>query len=150
MQGVWVWSLVREVRSHMPHGKQTNKQKKRQRFAHLPLLLKTFLTKAVTHTSRALLYELLAGLPSRFSHVWLFATPWTVAPQAPLSMGFSRPECCRGFSCPPLPGIFLTQGSNPWLLCLLHWQVGSLPLAPPGMLYECPIVIGNPDSTPGH
>ena len=31
-----------------------------------------------------------------------------------------------------LQGIFLTQGSNPSLLCLLHWQVDSLPLAPPG------------------
>ena len=31
-----------------------------------------------------------------------------------------------------LQGIFLTQGSNPSLLCLLHWQVGSLPQAPPG------------------
>ena len=31
-----------------------------------------------------------------------------------------------------LQGIFLTQGSNPRLLCLLHWQVGSLPLVPPG------------------
>ena len=29
-------------------------------------------------------------------------------------------------------GIFLTQGSNPHLFCLLHWQVGSLPLASPG------------------
>ena len=28
--------------------------------------------------------------------------------------------------------IFPTQGSNPCLLCLLHWQAGSLPLAPPG------------------
>ena len=28
--------------------------------------------------------------------------------------------------------IFLTQGWNPCLLHLLHWQVGSLPLAPPG------------------
>ena len=27
-----------------------------------------------------------------------------------------------------LQGIFLTQGSNPCLLCLLHWQAGSLPL----------------------
>ena len=26
------------------------------------------------------------------SHVWLFATPWTVAYQSPLSMGFSRQE----------------------------------------------------------
>ena len=30
-------------------------------------------------------------------------------------------------------GIFLTQESSPRLLCLLHWQVDSLPLAPPGM-----------------
>ena len=30
-----------------------------------------------------------------------------------------------------LQGILLTQGSNPCLLCLWHWQVGSLPLAPP-------------------
>ena len=27
-----------------------------------------------------------------FSCVWLFATPWTIAYQAPLSMGFSRQE----------------------------------------------------------
>ena len=31
-----------------------------------------------------------------------------------------------------LQGIFPTQGSNPRLLRLLHWQAGSLPLAPPG------------------
>ena len=31
-----------------------------------------------------------------------------------------------------LQGIFLTQGWNLWLLCLLHWQAGSLPLASPG------------------
>ena len=31
-----------------------------------------------------------------------------------------------------LQGIFLTQGSNLCLLRLLHWQAGSLPLAPPG------------------
>ena len=30
------------------------------------------------------------------SHVWLFATPWTVAHQAPLSMGFSRQEYWSG------------------------------------------------------
>ena len=29
-----------------------------------------------------------------------------------------------------LQGIFPTQGSNPHLLCLFHWQVGSLPLVP--------------------
>ena len=31
-----------------------------------------------------------------------------------------------------LQGIFPTQGSNPRLLCLLNWQVGSLPLVTPG------------------
>ena len=31
-----------------------------------------------------------------------------------------------------LQGVFLTQKLNPHLLHLLHWQAGSLPLAPPG------------------
>ena len=34
-----------------------------------------------------------------------------------------------------LQGIFPTQGSNPRLLSLLHWQVCSLPLLPPGKPY---------------
>ena len=38
-----------------------------------------------------------------FSHVWLFATLWPVACQAPLSMGFSRQEYWSGLPCPP-PG----------------------------------------------
>ena len=33
-----------------------------------------------------------------------------------------------------LQGIFPTQGSNQRSLCLLHWQAGSLPLAPPRKL----------------
>ena len=33
---------------------------------------------------------------------------------------------------PSFKRIFPTQGSNPLLLCLLHWQVGVLPLMPPG------------------
>ena len=44
------------------------------------------------------------------SHVWLFATPWTVAQQAPLSMGFSRQEYWSRLPFPspgdlPDPGI---------------------------------------------
>ena len=68
---------------------------------------------------------------SCFSHVQLFANLWTVALQAPLSKGFSRREEWSGWLCPP-PGIFPTQGSIPHLLCLLHWQAGSLPPAPAG------------------
>ena len=55
-------------------------------------------------------------LLSPFSHVLLFATPWAVARQVPLSMGFSKQEYRSGLPC-PLPGIFPTQGSN---LCLSH------------------------------
>ena len=40
---------------------------------------------------------------SRFSHVWLCATLWTIVHQAPPSMGFSRQEYWRGLPCPP-PG----------------------------------------------
>ena len=40
---------------------------------------------------------------SHFSCVQLFATLWTVARQAPLSMGFSRQEYCSGLPFPP-PG----------------------------------------------
>jgi len=61
---------------------------------------------------------------SHFSSVQLFVTPWNVAHQAPLSMGFSRQRYCSGLPC-LLQWIFPTQGSNPCLLRLLHWQVGS-------------------------
>ena len=68
-----------------------------------------------------------ACMLSHFSHVWLFATLCTI----PLSMGFSRKN--TGVGCPAL-----LQGSSqprygiPHLLCLLHWQVDSLPPVPPG------------------
>ena len=35
-----------------------------------------------------------------------------------------------------LQEIFPTQGLNPHLLCLLNWQVGPLPLAPPEKHYS--------------
>ena len=42
-------------------------------------------------------------------------TPWTVARQVPLSMGFSRQKYWSGQPFPS-PGVFPTQGSNPGLL----------------------------------
>ena len=57
-------------------------------------------------------------------------TPWIVARQAPLSMGF--PSKNTGVGCHfLLQGIFLTQGLNLLLLRLLHWQANSLPFEPP-------------------
>ena len=43
------------------------------------------------------------------SHVQLFATPWTVARQAPLSVGFSRQESWSGLSLPS-PGDLPDSG----------------------------------------
>ena len=68
---------------------------------------------------------------NRFNRVWLFVTLWAVAHQAPLSMGFSKQEYWRGLHF-LLQRIFLTQGLSLCLECLLHWQEGSWPLAPPG------------------
>ena len=54
------------------------------------------------------------------SHVWLFATPWAVARQTPLSMGFSRQGCWSQLPCPPPvdlphPGIELASLMSPAL-----------------------------------
>ena len=57
---------------------------------------------------------------SHFSRVWLFATLWTVAHQAPLSMGFSRQEYWSGWPCPP-PGDL----PDPGIFYLLHWLTTS-------------------------
>ena len=60
------------------------------------------------------------------SHVRLFATPWTIAYQAPLSMGFSRQEYWSGLPFPS-PGDLPDLGIEPGLLhcrqmlyCLSH------------------------------
>ena len=44
--------------------------------------------------------ELCAFVLSHFSHVQLFAAPWTVACQAPLSIGFYRQEYWSGLPFP--------------------------------------------------
>ena len=68
--------------------------------------------------------------------------------QAPLSMGLSSQEYWSGLLCPS-PGIFPTQGSNPHHSHLRHWQVSSLPLAPPGkpallsFSQQCSLVLPN-------
>ena len=46
---------------------------------------------------------------TRFSYFWVFATLWTIASQASLSMGFSRQECWSALLCPPPGKIWYTQ-----------------------------------------
>ena len=70
---------------------------------------------------------------SRFSHVQLFVTPWTVARPSPLSMGLSRQESWSGLPYPsprhlPDPGI---EPGSPTL------QADSLPSEPPRKPHYC-------------
>ena len=51
---------------------------------------------------------------------------WPSAVAAPRLSGTGLVAVVRGLSCSVVRGIFLDQGLNP---CLLHWQVGSLPLS---------------------
>ena len=68
---------------------------------------------------------------SRLGHTWLFVIPWIVAHQAPLLMGFSRPEYWSGCHT-LLQGIFPTQESNSLLPASTSSQADSLPTEPPG------------------
>ena len=68
------------------------------------------------------------------SHVWLFVTPWTVAPQSPPSMGSSRQEYWSGLPF-PFPGDLPNQGI----------ELGSPALHADSLPSESP---GNPSSLP--
>ena len=57
--------------------------------------------------------------------IWFFDTPWSVAQQAPLSMGFSRQEYWR-----------VAMPSDPGIEPVSHeMHVDSLPSEPPGKPY---------------
>ena len=71
-----------------------------------------------------------ACVPSSFSRVRHFATPWTVAR---LLCPWNFPGKNTGVGCHfLLQGIFLTQGLNLCFLHLLNWKADSSPLVPPG------------------
>ena len=66
------------------------------------------------------------------SHVWLFATPWIVAGQAPLSMGFLRREYWYGLACPPPgdlsnPGIELVSPALAGIFFFLTTELSEKP-----------------------
>ena len=68
---------------------------------------------------------------SSLSHVRLFVTLWTVAHQAPLSMGFSRQEYWSGFPFPS-PGDLPDPGTEPTSLVSPALTDGFFTNAPPG------------------
>ena len=68
---------------------------------------------------------------SHFSSAWLCVTPWTVACQIPLFIGFSRQEYWSGLPCPPT-GDLPDSGIKPVSLISPALAAGSLPLVPCG------------------
>ena len=70
-----------------------------------------------------------------FSRVWLFTTPWTVARQAPLTMGFPRQEYWSELPCPPLGDL-----SDPGIEPMSHTSCTGRRV----LYHECPL--GSPGS----
>ena len=85
-------------------------------------------------------------MPSRFSHVQLFMTLWTVACQVPPSVGFFRREYWSGLLCSltrdlPNPGIEPKSLKSP------AWAEASLPLVLPGFnVYHVAFPVSYPRS----
>ena len=79
-----------------------------------------------------------------FSHVWLLVNPWTIAYQAPLSMGFSRQEYWSGlpFSSPrDLPDLrYKTPG-------LSHCKQTLFLSEPPGKTSSAMVCLNCPGAT---
>ena len=70
-----------------------------------------------------------------FSHIQLFATLWTLAHEALLSMGFSRQEYSGYSKWVAMHSSRKSSSLRDWTFVsyvTLHWQAGSLPLVPPG------------------
>ena len=101
--GLGVWFVFPRL-IHSPGSPWSQKQ--RERHASTPGSTLSCWSRAPVSTSpntRGQNYSLLDCKSSKdcacvwaLSHVWLFPIPWTVAHQAPLSMGFSRQEYWSG------------------------------------------------------
>ena len=78
-------------------------------------------------SSSSLLPLIWVCMLSHFSHVLLLATPWTVAHQAPLSMGLFRQEYCSGLPFSP-PGDLPDLGIKPMspVCCTGRWVLYHL------------------------
>ena len=73
----------------------------------------------------------LLGMLSCFSRVRLCRLPGSSV------HGILQARILKWIAMPHLQGIFLTQGLNIHLFCLLHWSVGSLYQCHPGSPFLC-------------
>ena len=98
---------------------------------------------AWTRNKPLLLLRLLLLLLSRFSHVWLCATPETAAHQAPPSLGFSRQEHWSGL---PFPSPMHESEKWKWSCSVVSNSVTPWTAAyqaPPSMRFARQEAVGN-------
>ena len=100
-------------------------------FVGVQLIHNIVLVSGVRQSESVIHIHVRTCLLSHFSCVLVFVTLWTIAHQAPLSMGFSRQEYWSGLPCSSL-GDVSNPGIELCLSCLMNQQVGSLPLTPAG------------------
>ena len=99
----------------------------------------SWICEIIAETGKKIFLLFLLVVVYLLSSVNSFVTPWTVACQAPLSMGFPKQEFWSGLPFPS-PGIFLIQGLN---LCplidmwvLYHWATWEVQVSFRGLLYR--------------
>ena len=97
----------------------------------------TFLIKVIPRFWSILNTYLVPGISEvkSLSHVRFFATPWTAAYQAPLSMGFSRQEYWSGVPFPS-PGHLPNPGIEPRFPVQQAHALPSEPPGNPGIMYH--------------
>ena len=81
-----------------------------------------------TYTYTLYIYNVCVFMLGHFSRVWLCATLWTVACQAPLSMGFPRQRYWSVLPCPPpgdLPNLEIEPRSPALQAVSLPWAQAS-------------------------
>ena len=123
-EATWRWRQRLEGCGHKPRD-SGSPQKLEEAGRILPWSL---LRKQDTNLELRLLFSRTGTSAQPLSSVQLFATPWTVACQAPLSMEFSRQEYWRGLLF-PTPGDPLNWGRMN--VCCLSPQFGVF-------CYSCP------------
>ena len=72
------------------------------------------------------------------SHIWLFVTPWTVACQAPLSVGILQARILEWVACPP-PGDLPNPRTEPRPLTSQSDSLPPEPLGKPKSKTRCSI-----------
>ena len=125
-----LWSKVTSENSTPFHPKSEVMKSKRSKTDHMIWAPNLYMPMLMLHLHLYVSLTFLpsfvhASMPSHFSRVWLFATQWTVACQAPLSIGFSRQEYWSGLLCPP-PGDLPKPELEPTSLVSLALAGGSV------------------------